>query len=207
MKLKNDQSGLAHVVTIALVVLVIGVVGFAGWRVWDSKNNSKLATTQKTSKIDRTNCTEGYKLETNSEMNIHFCRPANWTYDYRVHNDIQTKLIYLISPDHKNAASGGTDSGSKVTITTHKVDAYHPTSKEILTQKYKSFSKIAAVKIADRNGASYISDSGDSPAMYNQFEENNIIYLISLDKDVSGSTFNDNLDKFQKIIETFDLIN
>jgi hypothetical protein len=38
MKLKNNQSGLAQIVIIALFVLLLGVIGFAGWKVWDGNN-------------------------------------------------------------------------------------------------------------------------------------------------------------------------
>ena len=37
MKLKNNQSGAAHIVAILLVILIVAV-GFVGWKVWDNQN-------------------------------------------------------------------------------------------------------------------------------------------------------------------------
>ena len=42
MKLRNNQSGIAHVAAIALVV-VIAATGFVGWKVWDN-NKTKEST-------------------------------------------------------------------------------------------------------------------------------------------------------------------
>ena len=56
MKIKNNESGLAHIAIVALVVLVIGIVGFAGWKVWDKKDikisNESPATATKSTARD-----------------------------------------------------------------------------------------------------------------------------------------------------------
>lgn len=43
MKLKNNQSGAAHIVVILLVIL-IAVVGVVGWKVWDNNKNKSNNT-------------------------------------------------------------------------------------------------------------------------------------------------------------------
>ncbi|MCX6729809.1 MAG: hypothetical protein NTV95_04205 [Candidatus Saccharibacteria bacterium] len=56
MKIKNDQSGIAHVAMLVLVVVVIGVVGFVGWKVWDMSSNkantSISSPTAKAAEVD-----------------------------------------------------------------------------------------------------------------------------------------------------------
>lgn len=42
MKIKNNQSGVAHVAIVLLIVVVLGVAGFVGWKVWDSRKDSSI---------------------------------------------------------------------------------------------------------------------------------------------------------------------
>jgi hypothetical protein len=53
MKLKNNQSGIAHVAAILLVV-VIAVVGFVGWKVWDG-NKTKNGTSTSPASLENKN--------------------------------------------------------------------------------------------------------------------------------------------------------
>jgi hypothetical protein len=61
---------------------------------------------------------------------------------------------------------------------------------------------VSAATISGKNGAKILNDN----VLIYQFEDNGIIYLIKLDKDVTGTTFNDNMDEFQTIIDTISLI-
>jgi hypothetical protein len=206
MKLKSNQTGIAHVLAVTAVVL-IAVIGFAGWKVWEAQVDKKVATS-KGNKLVSTSCTEGYTLETNVDMNIRFCLPVGWKSEFQSQSDISTRLLYITSPDQKDAYYGGTDTGSKVTIVTHLVDEYHPSSKDILTAKSQFAKNLSATMIAGRDGVTFLKDSeGDSEILYNQFENDGMIYLVQLEKDVSGSNFNDNLDKYQKIVDTLSLVN
>lgn|GEM_PF-5598221 len=65
MKLKNNQSGIAHVIVIVLIVFVLGIIGFVGWKVWDTskkdepnKEASSYSTTNETNKEEEKENTE-----------------------------------------------------------------------------------------------------------------------------------------------------
>ena len=49
MKLKNNQSGVAHIAAI-LVVVVIAAIGIVGWKVWDSTKEDKSSSADTTTK-------------------------------------------------------------------------------------------------------------------------------------------------------------
>jgi PsbP-like protein len=82
MKIKNDQSGIAHVAMFVLVVVVIGVVGFVGWKVWDN-GQSKDSVSDKpkttTESIENDSSDIGLKEYKNTEYGFSFNYPTNWT--------------------------------------------------------------------------------------------------------------------------------
>lgn len=47
----NKQSGIGHIVIIALVAVVLGVVGFAGWRVYYASQNASESAAQSTENV------------------------------------------------------------------------------------------------------------------------------------------------------------
>lgn len=79
MKIKNDQSGIAHVAMVVLIVVVIGVVGFVGWKVWDNKDKKlNNTTTSNSSNTKTSNPTKEDKLENTKIIDPY----AGWkTYD------------------------------------------------------------------------------------------------------------------------------
>mgnify|MGYP000858884298 CR=1 FL=1 len=94
MKIKNNQSGVAHLTALFVVVVVV-VIGFVGWKVWGSRTSkteltsSNSATKQLTKKeevqsVDRTKGWKTYnasfKLVPASEgtANFSFKYPPDW---------------------------------------------------------------------------------------------------------------------------------
>lgn len=57
MKLKYNQSGIAHFVLV-IAVVIIGVIGFAGWKVWDSKNDDSSSSRDTKNNTSQENKTE-----------------------------------------------------------------------------------------------------------------------------------------------------
>lgn len=91
MKLKNNQSGIAHL-GLVLAVLVVVTVGVVGWRVWDNKSTKTVDSQQPT--IDMAGKTEPqnpitYKKTTtvpdswikytSTDYPLSFSTPKGWT--------------------------------------------------------------------------------------------------------------------------------
>ena len=82
MKIKNDQSGIAHVAIVFLVVVVIGVIGLVGWKVWDNgqKKNSVSDKAKTTTESIKNNSSDiALKEYKNTEYGFSFNYPTNWT--------------------------------------------------------------------------------------------------------------------------------
>jgi hypothetical protein len=83
--MKNSQSGLGHIVVIALIFLVVGVIGFIGWKVYDIQHpepktdpvilkETKSPPTPKEEKVTWVT----YK---NEEAGLTFDYPDNWKHE------------------------------------------------------------------------------------------------------------------------------
>lgn len=91
MKIKNNQSGLAHIVVVVLIVAVIAVTGFVGWKVWDgsrskSKNEAPVTNTQSNdNNLNDSQAAElkelvpeGWVKYQDPSTNVSFYHPSGW---------------------------------------------------------------------------------------------------------------------------------
>lgn len=85
MKIKSNQSGIAHVAVILGVVIILAI-GAAGWKVWESRdkniskqNGSSAAqkTDQDDAKSDNMVVKDGYKLYEDNNLTVQY--PDSWT--------------------------------------------------------------------------------------------------------------------------------
>lgn len=95
MKLKNNQSGLAHVAVILLAVVVIGVVGFAGWKVWDSTRTD--SSTQSTTPTT-TSATTDTSQEPTVDPNEGYLVIKQWGLRFKTPSGL-TGVKYVINDD------------------------------------------------------------------------------------------------------------
>lgn len=91
MKLRNNQSGIAHLVAL-LIIVIIAVVGFAGWRVYtldqENKKLNKTANTQiptpgrsddeSVVTLPKSTIPEGFIAYENKELGFKFAYPKTW---------------------------------------------------------------------------------------------------------------------------------
>ena len=122
MKIKNDQSGIAHVAIVFLVVVVIGVIGLVGWKVWDnnkeSNNNSESNSSSSNKDASSTPAAkEGDAKEKSTTLigKVSFIKanePSGWTEEhqdgskiYSLNND-QLGCYVSVSAEQPNQADG-----------------------------------------------------------------------------------------------------
>jgi hypothetical protein len=71
MKIKNNQSGVAHIAIVLLIVVVLGVAGFVGWKVWDiRKDSSKIKDTAPVNTSSQDTNTSNKKTEAGTGIEI-----------------------------------------------------------------------------------------------------------------------------------------
>lgn len=110
MKLKNNQSGVAHVAAILLVIL-IAAVGVVGWKVWD--NNKKDETTAPAS--SSTNQTEQSATDSTDSSTSEYINISEWGVKLK-HPDA-AKLTYTYSSESGEDIDGnGYDSSVTLAI-------------------------------------------------------------------------------------------
>lgn len=212
--MKKNQSGysLVHLLTLLLILTIIGLVA---WRIIIARSK----TSQESSVIKQANtlaeketksCFQNYQLETNTDMNIRFCRPTGWSFDYRAHSDMQLRELHINSPDLKYLGDGGIDTGADVYIGLHKIDDYHLSTKDVLAyigKNQRGYSDIREVTINGKLGVSFVAGFEKPRKQWTQFDANGMIYFITIGEDMSGNKFNDYTDTYQTIINSIDLIN
>lgn len=223
--MKANQKGFS-VVEILIVIVVVGLLGAVGWLVYDrqkNKSDDKATTTQTSEQKQEapkeeaktaSKCDTSLKELKSVKIGISFCYPETWKTDIMdtASNHI-VGTVTLTSPDYKEVEGGfgGSNTGSKVYVSVYKIDqlgaAYTPVSKILDgTEQGKSvYSDVKAVKIAGKDGATFISAYEGPRFLTNEFEYKGNQYSIVLEEDLDGPKFNDNQDLYQKIVSSFQL--
>lgn len=67
MKIKNNQTGIAHVAAIVLVI-VIAVIGFVGWKVWDNQKDKPQTTNTNTTAASSDTATTDTNKDTHLDI-------------------------------------------------------------------------------------------------------------------------------------------
>lgn len=118
MKLRSNQSGIAHFAAISLVVVVV-VIGFVGWKVWDNKHSKSSnssandSSTKKTSELTTTNSADAKKTIDETADWLTFTSSKGWN----VKVPDGWKLITNNSSDGLTAYSALTyKAGTKATV-------------------------------------------------------------------------------------------
>lgn len=221
--MKTNQQGFS-VVEILIVLVVVGLIGGAGWYVWHNKQakpssttvakEEKTETTKQAETQPTAKCDTSFKELKNEKIGISFCYPETWKTDIRdIASNHIVGIVILTSPDYKEVevGFGGSNSGSKVSVGVYKIDqlgaAYTPVSKILDgTEQGKSvYSDVKAVKIAGKDGATFISAYEGPRFLTNEFEYKGNQYSIGLEEDLDGPKFNDNQNTYQKIVSSFQL--
>lgn len=224
--MKINQKGFS-VVEILIVVVVVGLLGTAGWLVYDRQTNNKQDTRttksqaeeKATEKVAETkpnsNCETSYKSYSSDKIGISFCYPDTWNaaiMDTASNHIVGT--VTLTSPDYKEIKGGfgGSNTGSKVYVAVYKIDqlgATYTSVKSILDvaeQSKEVYTEVKAVKIAGKDGVTFISAYEGSRFLTNEFEYKGNLYSLALEEDLNGPKFNDNQDAYHKIVDSFQLI-
>ena len=146
MKLRNNQSGVAHLAAILVVVVVIAI-GAVGWKVWDNsnakeQNNSPSQSDSQKNKKDidaQANDAEEkkaslYSTHTHTTDGYSFQYPKDW----KVEQSSQGPSTLVTSPDFKNEDNSGrtgNSSGGRFILSKSAIVDGTPTLEDILNNK------------------------------------------------------------------------
>ena len=198
MKIKNDQSGIAHVAIVFLVVVVIGVIGLVGWKVWDSTQNT--TNTDKTKQAPRTTSDlpakkaytlpAGYTLYENKELGFKFAYPKEFgsfteqpvNKGMRIFNSSEATKAYgpgiyhyftINSHLNENQAIAARKYGPAVWLKNGKWITYETNPADVSNNKvgeeYKDFEG-KNVTSKDNNGLKvYLFENSDEGTTFNEF--------------------------------------
>jgi hypothetical protein len=220
--MKKREAGFG-VVEIVIVLVAVGLIGGGGWYVWQSKQsksqsvttNQANSQTQQPESKSTNDCDASYKSVSNEKIGISFCYPEDWATDIMdTPGNHIVGTVTLTSPDYQEVEGGlgGSNAGSKVYVSVYKIDqlgaAYTPV-KNILDgteQSKQVYADVKAVKIAGKDGATFISAYEGPRFLTNEFEHRGNQYSIVLEEDLDGPKFNDNQDTYQKIVDSFKLL-
>lgn len=218
-QLSKNQKGSSAIAGL-LILLIVGIVSFVGWYVWSNRSTKDGTTTSTTTQTTPkpAECDADFKLLKNEKIGISLCYPKTWiTKVVDTPNKYTIGTVDLTSPDYKDIeeAYGGSKQGTKVYVGVNKIaemgdDYVSDKSIQDGLVKRKGASYILdvqAVKIAGQNGVSYITSYEGPQRLYNQFEYNGNQYYIALEQDVDGPKFNDNADDYQKLVDSFEILN
>ncbi len=159
MKIKSNQSGLAHVFIVALVVLAISVVGLAGWKVWESKGKANGDVAQ-TSNVSPNNQKENAQSKNKAVI------PAGWSKK-------ETKIGNIYFPDSEGEISlkrqtdvNNTNGGYMASLKTYDLHIFELTNPVIQYRggffnpcKYDvKDNTLSKTTVKTENGEEYASD-------------------------------------------------
>ncbi len=202
MKIKNDQSGIAHVAMLVLVVVVIGVVGFVGWKVWDNRNIKNNSTTV---------VTPGNKVKTvvknfDCKGEFSLTPPDDW-FAFQLDNGSGVKTCYVADVESSKLPPVGNLAGDNISFAfntypdiTSSLEAW---SDEYFkgTQSSYPVTVVSKETIKLNNGQSALLVRGDG-GHYNKkdyffmYKKNNLIIFTSWDSTSKLS------DKAKEVIKT-----
>ncbi len=89
MKLKNNQSGAAHIVVI-LLVIVIAIVGVVGWKVWDNSKTKSDSTPKAQDKTQQTS-------DNSSDSTKSYLEIAQWGIKFEVPSEVSDLKVDKIT--------------------------------------------------------------------------------------------------------------
>lgn len=221
-KLSRDSAGF-DAIELLLIIVVVGLIGGVGWYVWQSKQSKpqNVSTSQETNKTQQQPetkptdaCDASYKSVKNEKIGISFCYPEGWSADIidtASNHNVWTAI--LKSPDYKEIEGGfgGSNTGSTVYVSVAKIDqlsAAYISVQSILdgTEQSKMvYSDVKAVKIAGKDGVTYISAYEGPRYLINEFEYKGNQYTVGLKEDLDGPKFNDNQYEYEKIVNSLKL--
>lgn len=103
MKIKNNQSGIAHIGMVILIVAVVGAIGFGGYRIYSSQDDSSSNGSTSVNKEDSTSSDFAVR-ELKAEMEA-FLERENATGSYKT-TDIESDKYITYKVDGYSYISG-----------------------------------------------------------------------------------------------------
>lgn len=157
MKLRNNQSGIAHVAAI-LVVVVLAIIGVVGWKVWknndDKKSNSSSsnqtvssASNSKTKSTQATDPSAKWKAYSTKDTKLSLKYPETWV--AAANPNTCTDGLYLLGANSSSVGECGTNNFGQITIASRQnqicgdlsSESWNVTAKEDIT-----VDKVAGIK-------------------------------------------------------------
>ncbi len=211
---------------ILLLIVIVGMIGGVGYYVYNSqkKTNTSLDNAAKSQsdpqksenkEEEKIKLPEGFK-EYVSKEGFSFAYPETWGVESVSNNNVISTV--LKSPDYQaqQGGYGGTLAGSVISLSTYDINSQeitHYSVDSILDGTYdddnRGIPKFQATDVKktmldDQKAVSYTGAHYEGPGSKAvRAEKNNHSYIISIEEDVDGPTFNANIAVFEQIVQSF----